>query len=87
MWHQNQNKALQNILDPNTFSSVTIGFYLDEQLKKKINFWNDPSIPYRIVNDTCEMCNIPDCKERISEPITLRRIQKSLDIESAIKKL
>ena len=79
--------AQQNILDPNTFSSVTIGFYLDEQLKKKINFWNDPSIPYRIVNDTCEMCNIPDCKERISEPITLRRIQKSLDIESAIKKL
>ena len=30
--------AQQNILDPNTFSSVTIGFYLDEQLKKKINF-------------------------------------------------
>lgn len=79
--------AQQNILDPNTFTSVTIGIYLDEQLKKKINFWNDPSIPYRIVNDTCEMCNIPDCKERISEPITLRKIQKSLDIENAIKKL
>ncbi len=79
--------AQQNILDPNTFTSVTLGFYLDEQLKKKINFWNDPSIPFRIVNDTCEMCNIPDCKERISEPTALRKIQRSLEIENAIKKL
>ncbi len=79
--------AQQNILDPNTFTSVTLGFYLDEQLKKKINFWNDPNIPFRIVNDTCEMCNIPDCKERISEPTALRKIQRSLDIENAIKKL
>ncbi len=79
--------AQQNILDPNSFTSVTLGFYLDELLKKKINFWNDPSIPYSIVNDTCEMCNIHDCKERISEPTTLRKIQRSLDIENAIKKL
>lgn len=79
--------AQQNILDKNTFTSVTLGFYLDDQLKKKINFLNDPNIPFRIVNDTCEMCDITDCKERISEPITLRRIQKSLDIENAIKKL
>lgn len=79
--------AQQNILDKNTFTSVTLGFYLDDQLKKKINFWNDPNIPFRIVNDTCEMCNINDCKERIFEPLTLRKIQKSLNIENAIKKL
>lgn len=79
--------AQQNILDPQTFTSITFGFYLDDQLKSKINFWNDPTIPFRIVNDTCEMCNIPDCKERISEPITLRRIQKSIDTENAIKQL
>jgi len=79
--------AQQNILDPEIFSSVTLGFYLDAQFKNKINFWNDPAIPFRIVNDTCEMCGISDCKERISEPITLRKIQRSIDIENTIKKL
>lgn len=79
--------AQQNILDTNTFTSVALGFYFDDQFKKKINFWNDIAIPYRIVNETCEMCDIIDCKERVSEPLTLRKIQRSIDIENAIKKL
>ena len=79
--------AQQNVLDKNTFTSVTLGLYLDDQLKSKIKFWNDSNIPFRIVNNTCETCNLSDCAERVSEPITLRRIQKSLSIEDAIKKL
>ena len=79
--------AQQNILDKNTFTSVTLGFYLDDQLKNKINFWNDPKITCKIVNNTCEMCNLSDCEERVSDPTTLKRIQKSFDIENAIKKL
>ena len=79
--------AQQNILDPNIFTSVALGFYFDDQLKGKIKFWNDPEIPFRIVNNTCEMCNISDCKERVSEPTTLRTIQKSINIENAIKNL
>lgn len=79
--------AQQNILDPTTYTSVALGFYCDDQFKKKINFWNDPAIPFRIVNETCEMCDIIDCKERVSEPLTLRKIQRSIDIENAIKKL
>jgi len=79
--------AQQNILDPNIFTSVTLGFYLDEQLKKKIKFWNDSNIAFRIVNNTCETCNISDCKERVAEPTTLRKIQKSTNIENAIKQL
>ena len=77
----------QNVLDKDTFTSVTIGFLINDLLKKKINFWNDAGIPFRIVNETCEMCNVANCNERVSEPITLGRIQKSLSIESAIKKL
>ena len=77
----------QNILDKNTFTSVTIGFQINDLLKKKINFWNDVDIPFRIVNETCEMCDVANCKERVSEPISLGRIQKSLNIESAIKRL
>lgn len=79
--------AQQNILIPNTFTSITIGFYLDEHLKKTINFWNDENIPFRIVNDTCEMCNLNDCQERIAEPTSLWTIQRSKNIEEAIKNL
>lgn len=79
--------AQQNILDKNTFTSVTLGFYLNDELKNKINFCDDKNIPFRIVNDTCEMCNIPDCKERVSEPLTLKKIQTSINIENAIKEL
>jgi len=79
--------AQQNTLDPNIFTSVTLGYYLDEQLKKVLRFWNDPVIPFRVVNDTCEMCDISNCVERVAEPTTLRTIQKSINIENAIKKL
>lgn len=79
--------AQQNTLDPNIFTSVTLGFYLDDQLKKILKFWNDPAIPFKVVNETCEMCNLTDCKERVAEPISLARIQKLSNIEKAIKKL
>jgi transcriptional regulator with XRE-family HTH domain len=79
--------AQQNTLDENIFTSVTLGLYFDDNLKQRIKFWNDPNIPFRIVNNTCEMCDIADCKERVAEPITLKRIQRSLNIENAIKKL
>lgn len=79
--------AQQNILNPNTFTSVTIGFYLNDHLKKTIKFWNDKSIPFRIVNDTCETCSIISCSQRVAEPTTLWTIQRSLNIENAIKEL
>ena len=79
--------AQENVLNKNLFTSVSLGFYIDDQFKNKIKFLNDPEIPFRIVNNTCEMCKISDCKERISEPLTLRKIQKSEKIETAIKKL
>lgn len=79
--------AQQNVLDKNTFTSVTLGFYIDEHLKKLIKFWQDPQIAFRIVNNTCETCDISNCKERVSEPLTLRKIQRSAKIESALKAL
>lgn len=79
--------AHPNILDKNIFTSITIGYNFNDQLKKTIKFCDDPSINFRIVNNTCEMCDITDCKERTAEPITLRTIEKSINIENAIKKL
>lgn len=79
--------AQQNILNPGTFTSVTIGFYLNDQLKRTIKFWNYESIPFRIVNNTCETCSISNCSQRVAEPTTLWTIQRSQNIEKAIQKL
>lgn len=43
-------------LQPRTLSSVTIGFQLDAQTKRKIAFHRDPEIPHRELGQTCERC-------------------------------
>ncbi|MCF6269266.1 MAG: helix-turn-helix domain-containing protein [Melioribacteraceae bacterium] len=69
------------------FSSVTIGFLVDSDLEKKINYLNDPRIKTREVNDTCENCNLTNCMERVAEPITVQTQAKKENIKLAIEKL
>ncbi len=68
-------------------SSITIGFQIDDVLKSKINFWNDSKIRFKIVNDTCERCNLTDCKERAAQPTSAVKIEKYFKIENALQKL
>jgi transcriptional regulator with XRE-family HTH domain/Zn-dependent peptidase ImmA (M78 family) len=58
------------VLDPETRSSVTIGFLMDRALKRKVRFWNDPAIPQVEVDLTCERCPLPqeECRDRVAEP-------------------
>ncbi len=79
--------AQQSSLAKNNLSSLTIGFQIDEALKQKIKFWSDPKIPVRIVNDTCEKCTIKNCKERVAPPTSAEKIEKSIRLENALKKL
>ncbi len=51
------------------YSSITLGFLLNDNFKRHVNFWNDPGIKEREVNDTCERCLISNCKERAAMPI------------------
>jgi len=66
---------------------VGIGFLINNELKKKIRFWNDPAIPVEVVNETCERCNITDCQVRAAAPSVVNRKQRLRDIEGAIVKL
>jgi XRE family transcriptional regulator, fatty acid utilization regulator len=68
-------------------SSVSIGMKLNRALKSKINFIQDESIPYRIVNRTCERCAIFDCKERVASPKILQKRRKNEELEKIIKEL
>ncbi|MDP1581759.1 MAG: helix-turn-helix domain-containing protein [Candidatus Didemnitutus sp.] len=52
-------------LEPGMNSCVTLGFLVNDALKKTVNFWNDPALPVQIVGDTCERCALTDCTDRI----------------------
>jgi transcriptional regulator with XRE-family HTH domain len=74
-------------IKPDTYSSVTLGFLIDNDLLKKVNMLNDTKIKSREVNDTCENCGVLDCKERVSEPHSLENKRVKENIKSAIKEL
>ena len=59
-----------------TLSSVTVGITINETLKRKVRFWNDPSMPIRLVSTTCERCAISDCERRVNAPTVLRENQR-----------
>jgi transcriptional regulator with XRE-family HTH domain len=79
--------AKNSTLFDETNYSVTLGFLLNDDLKKKINFWNDPGIPGMIVNETCERCQISDCKERVESPKILESKTNIEKIERTLKKI
>lgn len=67
--------------------SVSIGLLLTEQLKKKVRFWNDPSVPIRMVGETCERCPAADCSERTSDPMEFQKKQKVDNMKLALRAL
>ncbi|WP_340153995.1 XRE family transcriptional regulator [uncultured Marivirga sp.] len=67
-------------------SSVSIGLLISPQMKRKVKFHNDPVIPVRIVNETCETCPLYDCQERAApahiyeESQQLNAMKKAVDL-------
>lgn len=60
--------AHPNTLDPHLNSCVTLGFLVNDALRKSVNFWDDPALTLTLVGDTCERCGIADCSARIVPP-------------------
>jgi transcriptional regulator with XRE-family HTH domain len=71
----------------NQLSSLTIGFLIDNDLRQKIKFADDPKIPSVIVNETCERCRITECKERAAMPVEAVKFDKSEQTEKALQRL
>lgn len=70
-------------LTADTYSSVSLGWHLDEEAKERVAFWQDKSIARRSVHMSCERCPLSDvqCEERaapasILEAAALRRRQE-----------
>ncbi|NNE30242.1 MAG: helix-turn-helix transcriptional regulator [Saprospiraceae bacterium] len=56
--------------------SLTLGMIIDEDLRSKIKFVDDPAIQVKEVNTTCERCPIEDCAERSAEPKIIRKRER-----------
>ncbi|GAA5027018.1 hypothetical protein GCM10011506_13220 [Marivirga lumbricoides] len=68
-------------------SSVSIGLLITPGLKKRVKFWNDPAIPIRLVNETCELCSLRDCAERAAPATIYEKRQKEESMKKALKLL
>ena len=72
---------------PNKNVSVTIGLLINEELRQKIQFLDDPSIQRTDVHTTCERFAISDCTVRASEPIILHKRQQIREIQDRLQRL
>ena len=72
---------------PNKNVSVTIGLLIDDELRAKVQFLNDPAIPAREVHTTCERCPIENCVERAAEPSIVQKKQQFQQIQERLNKL
>lgn len=67
--------------------SVSVGFEINDVLKNRIAFHGDSEISNRVVNHTCERCEIFDCQERVAAPILLQQERQLRDMKAAIAQL
>ncbi len=72
---------------PDKNVSVTIGILLDDDLRQKVRFLNDPSISAREVNNTCERCPIGDCEERAAPPLVVQAKNRRKKVQQSLLEL
>ena len=67
--------------------SVTLGVLLDDHAKETIRFWNDPDIPRKTVNITCERCPLTDCAERAAPPTVVAKKEARKQMQEMLNRL
>jgi len=67
--------------------SVTVGLRCDDHLRAQVRFLADPALPFRIVNETCERCPIPDCESRAAAPVEVERQAERQAFEAEVAAL
>lgn len=65
--------AWPNVSDQQEIISVSIGFLIDANLKKRLKMLDDAAIKTRTVHTTCERCPLSDCQERVAPPVIVER--------------
>ena len=69
------------------YRSVGIGLLINDALRKKVNFLDDPAIPTYAVGVTCERCPIVDCDVREAAPKLLHQQDKNTKTAEVVQSL
>ena len=69
------------------YRSVSIGLQINNELRKKVKFINDPSIKSFEVGVTCERCAIANCEVRQADPKFLIREEKNKKTAEVVAEL
>ncbi|MEO1628357.1 MAG: helix-turn-helix domain-containing protein [Bacteroidota bacterium] len=76
-WESDKSYLCFSLASKSTSSkSVTLGLLINEKLRSIIYFLNDPKVLKRTVNTTCQRCAVPNCQERVSEPVFIIQEEK-----------
>ncbi len=70
-------------------SAVSLGLLLDDALRERVRFWDDPAVPRVEVNLTCERCRLTpaECRDRAAPPTLYERQQRQTRNEEAVRRL
>ncbi|MBS1256315.1 MAG: HTH-type transcriptional regulator RamB [Deltaproteobacteria bacterium] len=68
---------------------VSLGLSIDKSLKEKVKFLDDPQIPVKQVNQTCERCQLDksQCSERAAPPNIYKSEEKEDGLNQALEQL
>jgi XRE family transcriptional regulator, fatty acid utilization regulator len=72
---------------PNRNVSVTIGLLVNDELRSKIAFLDDPAIQVKAVNKTCERCAVQDCTERAAPATVVEKREEWKRIQACLTEL
>ena len=79
--------ATKDPFKENMYRSVSLGLLINDQLKKKIHFWDDPAIKTYNVGVTCERCSLSDCEVRQRSPHVLLQQEKNQKTAKVVAEL
>jgi predicted transcriptional regulator len=68
----------------NTLESLTIGFLVNDDLKKFIHFLSDANIKHIFIAQTCERCPKEDCDSRAFPPVIYQKESEQKKKEKAL---
>lgn len=69
---------------PNRNVSVTLGLLVNDDVRRQVNWLDDPAIQPRLVNTTCERCPLTDCAERAAEPVIIQKRDRYRAIQARL---
>lgn len=79
--------ATQDPFKPDFYRSISVGIPIDNALKRRISFLDDPNISSETVGVTCERCPITDCRVRQAPASILTKELKDLKISKVVTEI